>query len=446
MPHPDDSGWGFVLEKMTIEELYRIFKRHPLICTDSRKIVRDSVFFALKGNFFDGNAFAEEAIGKGCAYAVVDDPGVAKNQHFLLVDNVLDALQQLAVFHRRHIHVPVLAITGSNGKTTTKELCFSVLSKQYRPVATMGNFNNHIGVPLTILSIHDGTDIAIIEMGANHPGEISHLCRIAQPGLGIITNIGRAHLEGFGSFEGIISAKNELYTYIKNTGGTLFVNTDNELLDSLSASIPRITYGIADPASVMGTSLSTDPYLTVSIALSEQGQERVITTHLTGIYNLENILAAWAVGNYFKVHPDRMAEAISDYVPANMRSQILETSSNRVIMDAYNANPSSMEAALRNFALMGDPNKWMILGDMLELGSFSQGEHQRIIGLATELGLMKGILIGRQFSLLTVPVGFKTFLNVDEAREYLIKNPLKNGTLLIKGSRAIGLERLTDLL
>jgi UDP-N-acetylmuramoyl-tripeptide--D-alanyl-D-alanine ligase len=446
MPHPDDSGWGFVLEKMHIEELYRIFKRHPFICTDSRKIVRDSVFFALKGNSFDGNTFAEEAIGAGCSYAVVDDPSVVRNQRFLLVDNVLDALQQLATLHRKHISVPVLAITGSNGKTTTKELCFSVLTKQYRVVATMGNLNNHIGVPLTILSIHEGTDVAIVEMGANHPGEISHLCQIAQPGLGIITNIGRAHLEGFGSFEGIINAKNELYKYIKDTGGTLFVNLDNELLQSLSASIPRITYGTSGPVSVMGSCLSTDPYLAVSIALPEQEQQRVVTTHMTGRYNLENILAAWAVGIYFNVHPDRMAEAISEYVPANMRSQILETSYNRVIMDAYNANPSSMDAALRNFASLGDPNKSLILGDMLELGSFSQHEHQRILGLVTELGIAKGILVGKQFSVLVVPEGFKAFLNAGEASEYLVKHPLRNGTILIKGSRAIGLEQLIDLL
>ncbi len=446
MPHPDDSGWGFVLKKMPIEELYRIFKRHPLICTDSRKIVRDSVFFALKGNSFDGNAFAEKAIGEGCSYAVVDDPGVARNQRFVLVDNVLDTLQQLATFHRKHTGIPVLAITGTNGKTTTKELCYAVLSKQYRVVATKGNFNNHIGVPLTILSIQDDTDVAIAEMGANHPGEISHLCRIAQPRLGIITNIGRAHLEGFGNCDGIIRAKNELYTYISNTGGTLFVNTDNALLDSLSATIPRITYGSSGPASVMATCQSMDPYLTVSIAQTDNGKERLVNTRLTGTYNLENILAAWAVGRYFHVPLDKMAEAISDYMPANMRSQLLETSHNRVIMDAYNANPSSMEAALRNFASLSDPGKYLILGDMLELGSFSHDEHQRIMEFATELNLAQGILIGEQFSSLTIPDGFKAFLTVGEAREYLVKQPLRNRILLLKGSRAIGLEQLTDLL
>ena len=437
---------GFCFRKMPVEELYEIFKRNPFLCTDSRKIVRNSIFFALKGNTFDGNTFAEIAIGDGCSYAVVDDPGVARDRRFILVGNVLDALQQLAALHRKHIGIPVLAITGTNGKTTTKELCSAVLSKQYRVVATKGNLNNHIGVPLTILSIHDDTEVAIVEMGANHPGEISHLCRIAQPRLGIITNIGRAHLEGFGSYDGIIHAKNELYTYINDTGGTLFVNTDDELLDSLSARIPRVTYGTAAPASVMATCQSADPYLTVSIALPGKRKERLVATRLTGTYNLENILAAWTVGSYFHVPPGRMAEAISDYMPANMRSQILETSHNRVILDAYNANPSSMEAALKNFADLSDPGKYLILGDMLELGSYSREEHQRIMGLAAELSLVKGILIGKQFSLLTIPDGFKAFLTVDEAREYLVKHPLTNRTILLKGSRAIGLEQLTDLL
>lgn len=437
---------GYCFGKMTREELYDVFQRHPSICTDSRKIIEGSIFFALRGDCFDGNSFAREAIQKGCTYAVVDDPGVVMNERFLLVGNVLDSLQELAILHRQHVQVTVLAITGTNGKTTTKELCAAILSTQYHTVATRGNLNNHIGVPLTILSIHDDTDIAIVEMGASHPGEIRQLCQIAQPDLGLITNIGRAHLEGFGSFEGVISAKKELYDYIRDNGGTLFVNSDDELLESLSASVPRITYGTSGHASVRGACPLPDPYLTVRIFPEEAGQEMFVATQLTGRYNLENVLAAWAVGNYFHVRAGRMARAISDYVPANMRSQVINTTHNRVILDAYNANPSSMEAALRNFASLDGHDKWLILGDMLELGSFSSDEHGRIMALATELGLLKGILIGEQFSRTTVPDGFRTFPGVSEARSHLEMHPIRNGTVLVKGSRAIGLEWLTDLL
>lgn len=436
---------GFCFKEMSVQEIYKVFEKHPFICTDSRKIVKDALFFALKGNSFDGNAFAEVAISEGCSFAVVDDPGVVSNDRFLLVANVLESLQQLAAFHRTRFPVPVLAITGSNGKTTTKELCYAVLSERYRTIATQGNLNNHIGVPLTILSVTGYTDIAIIEMGASHPGEISLLCQIARPNLGIITNIGRAHLEGFGSIEGIARAKNELYSYIGNTGGTLFVNADNELLMSLSDSVPRIMYGTGSSSSIRGTCTSMDPYLTVRITDSGSDQERIIQTRLTGTYNLENILAACAVGNYFHVDSEKIARAISGYRPANMRSQVLETEHNRIILDAYNANPSSMEAALKNFAELSDPDKWIIIGDMLELGSGSVEEHQQIIDIALQLGLRNGILIGKHFASLAAPAGFRIFRDISEAREYLTKHPIRKSTLLVKGSRAMGLEKLVDL-
>ncbi len=430
---------------MRIQEIYQIFAKHPVICTDSRKSVRDAMFFALRGDLFDGNAFAQEALDRGCAFAVVDDPSIAIHERFILVNNTLATLQELAAFHRAQYHIPVLAITGTNGKTTTKELCHAVLSKKFVTVATPGNLNNHIGVPLTVLSITWQTKLAVVEIGANHPGEITSLCRIARPDLGIITNIGRAHLEGFGGFNGVVRAKNELYEFIKITGGILFVNADNELLMSLSESMNRIVYGISKPAPVTGCCLSADPFLTVRICDAHLKDVYQIATQMTGDYNLENILAAFTVGRYFNVPPEQIIQAIGEYRPGNMRSQLIETRHNRVILDAYNANPSSMEAALTNFAGTPGPEKWLVLGDMLELGQESLQEHQAIIELLLRLDLQNGILIGKNFSSVPVPHEFHIFPSLPEARTFLEKQPITGSMVLIKGSRAMCLEKLIDL-
>ncbi len=436
---------GCCFSAMRVQDIYTVFIKHPFICTDSRKSVKGAVFFALRGPSFDGNAFAREALDRGCAFAVVDDPTVVQNDRFILVKDSLAALQELAGFHRSHFQIPVLAITGTNGKTTTKELCHAVLSKKFNLVATPGNLNNHIGVPLTVLSIAEHTEMAVVEMGANHPGEISTLCRIARPELGIITNIGRAHLEGFGGFEGVVRAKRELYDFIGENGGTLFVNADNELLMSLSGSIRRVTYGISHPAAITGRCISADPFLTVELSDSALEETCQIRTHLTGRYNLENILAAFTAGRLFNVDTARIIQAIEQYHPGNMRSQLIDTPHNRVILDAYNANPSSMEAALTNFASLPGPEKWVVLGDMLELGPESLSEHHHIIDLILRLNLQKGILIGEHFASVSVPPGFRVFNSHSEARSYLEKHPVRNRLVLLKGSRAMGLETLIGL-
>lgn len=437
---------GFCFSNMLIQDLYQVFLKHPVVCTDSRKSIKDAVFFALKGTSFNGNTYAREALDKGCAYAVVDDPSIACDERYLLVKDGLEALQQLARLHRSNHPIPVLAITGSNGKTTTKELIHAILSKKYQTIATPGNLNNHIGVPLTLLSITGQTEIAVVEMGANHPGEISLLCQIALPDLGIITNIGRAHLEGFGSFEGVIHAKNELYISVRERGGTLFVNADNAFLMHLSESISRVTYAINSTASVMGSCISAIPFLKARIADAEQEKVYPVSSQLTGVYNLENMLAAFTVGRYFHVDADRIIQAIEGYRPGNMRSQLTETTYNRVIVDAYNANPSSMEAALINFAGLPDPDKWLVLGDMLELGDETMREHRIIMDLAIRLNLKKGLLIGEHFSLVDVPPGFLTFPDVEKARVFLEMNPIRGGMVLLKGSRAMGLEKLIGIL
>ena len=373
-----------------IETIYQHFQKAYKVTTDSRKIDKDAVFFALKGENFDANDFALQVAEAGVASLVVADrKDLPKHERILIVDDTLKTLQDLAAYHRQQCKAIVLSITGTNGKTTTKELVSAVLAKKYNIIHTMGNLNNHIGVPLTLLSIKPDTEIAVVEMGANHPGEIDFLCKIADPDYGLITNIGKAHLEGFGSFEGVIKTKTELYRHIKSHGKAVFVNQGNPLLWEQSEGQNRISYGrhcAADAPVVPG---ACNPYLSVVWKM------RLIQTHLVGSYNFENVAAAIGVGQYFGVEDDKIVEALEAYTPTNSRSQVIETEKNRIIMDAYNANPTSMRAALINFASICGEQHLLILGDMRELGSASEEEHRNILRLMKELGFRKLCSLGR---------------------------------------------------
>jgi UDP-N-acetylmuramoyl-tripeptide--D-alanyl-D-alanine ligase len=411
-------------------------------------VTPDSIFFSLKGEYFDGNRFAAQALDRGCLYAVVDDPKYALNDRYFLVTDVLHTLQHLACHHRKQFNIPVIAITGTNGKTTTKELCHAILASKFNTVATSGNLNNQIGVPLTLLSVKPNTEIAIIEMGANHHGEITSLCQMALPTQGMITNIGKAHLEGFGGFEGVVRAKKELFDYFQNTGHLIFYNSDDALLSNLSTGLDRIAYGSAAESSTSGEVITADPFLIVNLniknALKQSVETVEIHTHLIGHYNFENILAAACIGSFFTVSPSDIQKAIEQYHPSNNRSQVVRTRLNTLILDAYNANPSSMEQALVNFANMSLQNKVLIIGDMLELGDESQAEHDKILDLIRELGFKTVFLVGEQLSV--KGMAHTCFANTSEARAYFRQHPVAASTILIKGSRGIGLERLTDML
>jgi UDP-N-acetylmuramoyl-tripeptide--D-alanyl-D-alanine ligase len=412
------------------------------ISTDSRAITPGCTFFALKGDNFNGNEFAAAALDKGAARVVTDEPERAADERWIVVDNVLETLQSLGSYHRRKMGIPVVAVTGTNGKTTTKELLHAVLSKKYKVISTKGNLNNHIGVPLTLLRITKDTEIAVVEMGANHQGEIAGLCRIALPGYGIITNIGKAHLEGFGGFEGVILAKTELYRFISQTDGTLFVNHDNLMLMDHAGDTRKITYGTSRSADCTGELLSHDPFVTV--ALQKPGNTMKISSRLFGAYNFENIMAAACIGRHFGVADDMIREAIEAYLPSNNRSQVKQGKRNLLILDAYNANPSSMEAALENFAASGYPNKMVILGDMLELGIHSEEEHIRLVKLVKKLGFPLVILIGPVLHSIAPGYGYLSFTTSAEAAEYLKIHPHDGNSILIKGSRGIRLEAVEE--
>jgi UDP-N-acetylmuramoyl-tripeptide--D-alanyl-D-alanine ligase len=433
---------------MKIKDLYDIFMKHPSVCLDSRNVTAGSIFFSLKGDRYDGNRFANEALGKGCSYAVIDDPGYHKNDRYILVKDVLTSLQKLSAYHRRHFRIPVLAVTGSNGKTTTKELCHDVLSSKLNTITTQANLNNHIGVPMTILRMRQGTEIAVIEMGANHQGEIASLCHIASPSHGLITNIGRAHLEGFNGFEGVITAKKELYDFIRSSHGLVFINAGNELLNSISSGLPRVAYGEGKETTVSGEVISSDPFLSVGIDFkSTDGkvlQHIHVNTGLIGQYNFENILAAACVGLHFGVDPETIAMAIASYKPSNYRSQYIKTGSNTVILDAYNANPSSMEQAILNFMRIHAGHKAMILGDMFELGRESEQEHRKILEIVRASGVQTVVLVGEIFSSLSN--SSFCFTNTSQAMDYLREHPITSSMILIKGSRLMGLEKLMDVL
>ncbi len=426
-----------------IFELYQHFLKYPHISTDSRADIENTIFFALKGDNFNGNLFAETALKKGAKLAVIDDKKFYKGDQSFLVEDTLTALQELACHHRKQNPIQVIGITGSNGKTTTKELVAAVLRTTYNISYTQGNLNNHIGVPLSLLEIRNSTELAIIEMGANHIGEISQLCQIAQPDIGIITNIGKAHIEGFGSFEGVIKAKGELYKFIQSKQNEVIVNADDKLLMQLSNGLNRFTYGISQ-ADLEAKLVRTTPYLNIKWSFKEQ--EFVCRTGMYGQYNFYNILAAIALGLRFDISPDKINKAIELYKPDNNRSQQLKTESNQIIMDAYNANPVSMKEAILSFKEFNPENPWLILGDMFELGHISLNEHQLIIDLLKEESFEKVLLVGNDFYQLKDTNSFISFETTEEAMDYLAENTIRDASILIKGSRGMQLESLVKSL
>jgi len=418
---------------MNIEDIYKLYSKNYLVDTDTRTIRNRTIYFALRGENFNGNKFALEAINKGAAYAIVDDKKYNNHSKTILVENVLSTLQELATYHRKIIDIPIISLTGSNGKTTTKELINSVLSKKYNTTATTGNLNNHIGVPLTLLSMTPKTQIGIVEMGANHLKEIEFLCTITQPNFGYITNFGKAHLEGFGSFEGIILGKSELFSYIKKTNGTAFINSSDSLQVQQSKKLKTVSF---DQNIIKF--LDANPFVQVSF------NHHIIKSNLIGDYNYGNIAAAIAIGDYFKVSTALIKEAIEEYIPKNNRSQIIEKGSAKIILDAYNANPSSMEAALENFKNLKDDYKIVILGDMFELGASSKTEHEKIAELAASFNFDQVFLIGKAFSTTSA----KNALTFDSFKSFKDSIPsinINQSTILIKGSRGMALERVLDL-
>ena len=427
---------------MSIIDLYDLFIHNPQITTDSRNCPKGSIFFALKGDKFDGNQYAGKALASGCVYAVIDNPDYYIGERTILVDNVLKTLQQLAHHHRKVLGLPIIGITGTNGKTTTKELLAAVLSTKFNLLYTEGNFNNHIGVPMTLLRLTHDHEMAVIEMGASHPGDIKELVDIVHPNYGIITNVGRAHLEGFGSFEGVIRTKGELYDYIRRSKGKIFIKKENEYLQSIAKGIEQITYGNGDDAFASGQVVSCDPFLVFN--WKQQGKLHTVETHMIGSYNLDNVLAAVAVGRFFKIPAERISRAIAAYEPTNNRSQFKKTDNNELIIDAYNANPSSMKVALDNFITMPVQPKAIILGDMRELGPTSNELHAEVVEQIKKGQFDKVFLCGEHFS--KVGKEFSPFATTEAMVEELRKQPLKGYHILIKGSHSMGLEKLADIL
>lgn len=427
---------------MNIAEIYELFIHHKKITTDSRNCPKGSIFFALKGERFDGNKYAEAALAGGCAYAIIDNPEYKSCDRTILVDNVLTTLQQLATRHRKAVGCPVIGITGTNGKTTTKELIATVLSTHFNTLYTEGNLNNEIGVPLTLLRLTHEHEMAVIEMGASHPGDIKELVSIAHPNFGIITNVGYAHLEGFGSFEGVLHTKGELYDYIRHCKGKVFINMDNHLLMDMAKGIEQITYGTNEEAFTRGHVVSSSPTLTLE--WKQQGKPHIVETKLIGSYNLENVLAAIAIGRYLKIPAERISRAISNYTPTNNRSQLKKSERNTLIIDAYNANPSSMKVAISNFAGMNVAPKALILGDMRELGPTSDELHAELLELIRRENFDKVYLCGEHFCK-TGP-DFATFKTTEELLSELRTHPLSNFHILIKGSHGMALERTISIL
>jgi UDP-N-acetylmuramoyl-tripeptide--D-alanyl-D-alanine ligase len=424
---------------MSIEQLYNLYQQYPSVQTDTRKLKTGDIFFALKGENFNGNSFAEKALEAGAAYAVIDEEKYAVLAKTVLVDDVLTALQELAKYHREQLTIPFIAITGSNGKTTTKELIHAVLSTSYQTYTTEGNLNNHIGVPLTILKIKNDAEIAVIEMGANHQNEIASYCKYAMPAHGIITNCGKAHLEGFGGIEGVKKGKGELYDYLRSKNGTAFVMWDYDYLQEMSQGISRlIKYGTKGDADVIGKINKSDPYLEAGITSGMK--PTTIHTQLVGDYNLPNILAAVTVGHYFKVKEEDIKKAIETYSPSNSRSQLVEKGTNKIILDAYNANPSSMKLAIENFSKLQADNKVLILGGMAELGNESVNEHKSIVEVIRQTEWKNVVLVGGDFLKLDHP--YISFTNASEAKEWLKQQHFENTHLLIKGSRSMQMENV----
>jgi len=450
LPFEISEGNFFI---MTIEQLYHNYLKVRSVCTDTRKIEPGCLFVALKGERFDGNQFAADALTKGAKYVLVSDPAICVSDQYLLVEDTLKTLQDLAHYYRNTFSIPFLAITGTNGKTTTKELVSTVLASEKRTAFTQGNFNNHIGVPLTLLSIPRDTEIAVIEMGANHLGDIDFLCQIAAPTHGLITNIGYAHLEGFGSLEGVKKTKSELYRYLAANDGTAFVNRDMPHLELLlPESLEVISYGseTATPLASInykGTLLEANPFVSMEY---ERNEHRFnIDSKLFGEYNYHNILTAVTIGQYFEISDESIKSALEAYVPSNNRSQVKVIGSNTFYMDAYNANPTSMETAIRNFGTLTAPHKSVVLGSMLEMGDYSESEHQKTVDQVVSLkqsGTINGALIfvGAEFEAVCVSKSVFWFPDVTALNEWLKENPIKNTHFLVKGSRGIRLERLLE--
>ncbi len=425
---------------MTIDQLYKVFLEHTNVQTDTRKIKENDLFFALKGENFNGNTFAKEALEKGAAFVVIDEEEFYINEKTILVNDVLISLQELSKFHRQQLNTPILAITGSNGKTTTKELLFTVLKEKYEVLATEGNLNNHIGVPLTLLKLTKEHDFGIIEMGANHQKEIEAYCHWALPNFGLINNCGKAHLEGFGGIEGVRKGKGELYEYIKNTNGIIFRNADLDYLIEMSNGIAQqFTYGSVS-ANVLGKNISEEGMLKVAIISPKM--ECVIETNLVGNYNFDNVMAAVAVGNYFGISINKIKKAIENYFPNNNRSQKIKINSNTIIMDAYNANPSSMKAAIENFSTMTNGKGILFLGAMKELGIETKLEHQHLQELLHKNKWEFVILVGKEFE--NNSTNYIYFDTSSEAKKWFQEQQFQNKTILIKGSRTSYMEKIIE--
>lgn len=424
---------------MSIQELYQLFLQYPSVQTDTRKLKKGDIFFALKGPNFNGNEFALQALENGAAYSVVDEAIKTNDNRIIYVTDALNTLQELAKYHREQFKIPFIAITGSNGKTTSKELIYAVLSSHYTTYTTQGNLNNHIGVPLTLLSVKTDAQMAVIEMGANHQKEIESYCRYTEPTHGVITNCGKAHLEGFGGIEGVRKGKGELYDFLSTHDGTAFVYAEYDYLQTMSVAVKHIVkYGETEGL-IQGNILSNEPFLEVKITNGTQTISSV-KTQLVGDYNLPNILCAVVIGKYFSVPEEKIKSAIENYVPSNSRSQLIKQGTNTIILDAYNANPSSMKAAIENFAHLHASKKILMLGGMMELGKESIEEHKNIITLIKQYPWEKVVLVGGDFGNVDHPFIF--FSNSSEAREWFVQQAFEGTNFLIKGSRSMQMEKV----
>lgn len=432
---------------MDIATLYQIFLECTSVTTDSRNCPQGSLFIALKGDNFNGNAFASKALESGSSYAVIDEAEYAPTGdiHYIVVDNCLQTLQQLANYHRRQLGTPIIGITGTNGKTTTKELIAAVLSQRYNVLYTLGNLNNPIGVPLTLLRLKPEHNLAIVEMGASHPGDIKELAEIAEPDYGIITNVGKAHLEGFGSFEGVIKTKGELYDFMRTRkDSAIFIDHNNPYLNKIAQGLPKITYGIEDDLYVNGHIVDNSPYLTFEWKIGRDGMRHEVKTQLIGEYNFSNALAAATVGRFFGVDPEKIDLALTEYTPQNNRSQLKKTTDNTLIIDAYNANPTSMMASISNFRNMEVEQKMLILGDMRELGKDSADEHQKIVDYLEECGFTEVALVGELFA--ATRHSYPTYPDAPTLIAELQKNKPSGRMILIKGSNGIKLSSVVEYL
>ena len=436
-----------------MENIYEKFLQSTAVSIDSRNCPEGAMFVGIKGANFDGNLFVEKALELGCKYAITDNPEIGVgNPNIIHVEDSLKTLQDLACYHRCKFNIPVIGITGTNGKTTSKELISTVLSKEYNVLYTQGNLNNHIGVPLTLLRLNRSHNIAVVEMGANHPEEIAFLCKIARPNYGIITNVGKAHLEGFGSFEGVKKTKGELYEWIAGVDGKIFLHTDNPHLVKMAGDLDTIKYGEAGDNFVSGKIISCTPYINVNLSLngnaSGESQTYEINTQLIGDYNLSNILSAACIGKFFGVMDEDIVAALSEYTPTNNRSQCTRTERNTLIVDAYNANPTSMEAAIKNFSkIETSDKKVLILGDMKELGGDSEAEHVKVLNQIKSLGFTECYFVGSEFAKVAPSLGFtQCFSDVDLLAEHFQSNSIENSTILIKGSNSTKLTKIVDSL